>query len=45
LIRFDRGGVECRHAAQNAREPGALLMEGTQSGNPERSGHYLTVRR
>jgi hypothetical protein len=24
---------------------GALLIGGDQSGNPKRSGHYLTVRR
>jgi hypothetical protein len=40
----NRGGVERRHAAKNAREPGGS-MRGAQSGNPNRSGHYLTVRR
>jgi hypothetical protein len=27
--------VECRHAAGNAREPGAHLIGGHQSGNPK----------
>jgi hypothetical protein len=40
----NRGGVECRHAAWNAREPGGSVG-GAQSGNPRRSGHYLTVRK
>jgi hypothetical protein len=40
----NRGGVECRHAAKNAREPGGS-MRGARSGNPNRSSHYLTVRR
>jgi hypothetical protein len=31
----NRGGVECRHAAGNAREPGAHLIGGHQSGNPK----------
>ena len=44
VVSCNRGGVERRHAAWDAREPGGDVRAPV-SGNPGRSGHYLTVRR